>query len=120
MKLGKIIDAGSAIFKLTKHDLLISEAYKLHSYVSGLRSCVDFYEQEIHEIAKKYNAVSLGNGQYRIEGRAKDFENEINELRNLDIGDVPMLTIEVPDSLKLSSNDIQALEGMITLKFNKE
>ncbi len=119
MTLSKIINSSEAVYKLTNQDLPIKEAYKLHLLVEAIRTHVEFYRKQGKAIIEKYHAVYIGDGRYRVDEGLSDFEREVRELQEIDVGGVNAISLNVPETIKLSSNDITSLDGLISFDFGE-
>ena len=116
MKIKQVVNALPALQKLAAQDLSIKKLYKLSKLLGNLDNEIAFYNTQRNKILSQYCDV-VGN-QYvpRKEDEAK-LNVEMNELLDTDIEcDIKEVVIGVDEDVKLSCNDLMALQGFVAIE----
>lgn len=95
MKLKDIVYARDSLQKFVQQDLPIRKAYELMELTDLCNRHLGFYGQEIAKFNPEENPERL------------------KELEELDVDDVPRITVNVTDDLRLSATDVKHLLPLI-------
>lgn len=116
MKYLQVVNALPSLQKLAKQDMSIKKAYKISGLFNKLDDEMVFYNSQKEKILSKYCDI-VGN-QYvpRREDEIK-LNAELNELLDTDIDcEVKEVVIDDCEDIKLSYNDIVALQGFVRIE----
>ena len=115
MKIMQVVNALPSLQKLAGCELSLPKLYKISKLLGNLDSEIAFYNEQRNKILAKYCDI-VGN-QYvpRAEDEAK-LNAELGELLNTEIdADIVEVVIGCDEDVKLSYNDLMALEGFVVL-----
>lgn len=121
MKQGKIIDAYKALNKLSACPLPIKTAYALHKLRASLKSVWDFQCEEEEKLIDRLGPSVADNGDlvFKNWGDKQEFLRVQKELAEQEQEiDYQPVTVGFLDSITLSANDIDMLDGFV--KFEEE
>lgn len=119
MKIKNIVNALPSLQKLAAVELPCRVLYKINKLMDSLESELKFYNKQRDQIFQKYN-VQMENGNLKLQGNdIEAFEREFNELLNLEVEDIKSIDVPADDNIKLSYNDVKALEGIINIQFEE-
>ena len=116
MKIIQVVNALPSLQKLAGQDMSIKKIYKISKLLGNLENEVAFYNEQRSKILSKYCDV-VGN-QYvpRKEDEAQ-LNAELGELLNTEIEcDIKEVVIGSDENIKLSYNDVVALEGFVRIE----
>lgn len=116
MKIMQVVNALPALQKLAKQDMSLKKIYKISKLLGNLDSEIAFYNEQRGKILAKYCDI-VGN-QYvpRAEDEAA-LNAELGELLNTEIDEnIVEVVISCDEDVKLSYNDLVALEGFIRVE----
>ena len=119
MTLGKIANAARALQKVTNMDLPVRSLYQISMLMSQIEPQLKFYDCKHTEILEKY--CERDDKGYKIIPENREvLEREINELGEIDAGEI--ITIEIPesDTICMSYADLVALDGIVKINFKEE
>lgn len=116
MKIKNVINALPSLQKLAGQDLSIKKLYKISKLMGNLENEIAFYDTQRQKICAQY-CDTVGN-QYVPKSKEDEAElnAKMNELLNTDIDDVQSVVIGLNDDVKLSYNDLIALEGLVVIE----
>lgn len=116
MKLKKIIDAVPALQKLANADMSLKRLYWVKKLITQLESEVKFFNEEREKIIKKH----CENGKVKPD-HVDEYKKDFEELLALEVN-VNYKEVEIPDTedIKLSVNDLEALNGFVKVLFEDE
>ena len=116
MKISQIVNALPSLQKLAKQDMSIKKLYQVSKLLSKLDDELAFYNAQRSKIISQY--CDITDGQYIPRKEDSDkLSKEMNELLNLDIQcDIQEVAISVNEDVKLSYNDLMALEGFVRIE----
>jgi hypothetical protein len=121
MILQKIIDAVPSLQKVSAAELSLKNLYKVHKMVSELDTEVEFFNNEKEKIISKYRDENVKT-EVKISKENIDAVNrEIRDLLNVEV-EPDFVKIQLPDTedIKLSVNDLKALDGFVEIIFEKK
>lgn len=116
MKIIQVVNALPTLQKLAKQDMSLKKLYKISKLLGNLDDEIAFYHEQRNKILAKYCDI-VGN-QYvpRAEDEAA-LNAELGELLNMEIdGDITEVVIGCDEDVKLSYNDLKAMEGFIRIE----
>ena len=116
MKIRQVVEALPALQKLAGCELSLKKLYKISKLLGNLESEIAFYNEQRGKIIAKYCDI-VGN-QYvpRGEDEAK-LNAELGELLNTEIDEeIVEVVIGCDEDVKLSYNDLMAMEGFIRVE----
>lgn len=120
MKIKTIVNALPSLQKFTAVELPCRILYKINKLMDRLESELKFYYKQREQLFQKYNVqVEDGNLKLGVDD-VEAFEREFDELLNVEIEDIKPVDLPADDNIKLSYNDIKALEGIINIQFEDE
>ena len=116
MKVKQVVDALPSLRKLAKQDMSIKKIYKISKLLGNLEVEIAFYDEQRSRILSKYCDI-VGN-QYVPRKEDEDKLNaELGELLNTEIEcDIKEVVIGSDEDIKLSYNDVVALEGFVVIE----
>lgn len=116
MKLKKIVDALPSLQKLAAADLTLRQLYYVKKLVAALQPEFTFWDEKRKSIVDKYRDGNIIPAENR-----EAANKEIQELIDFDVK-VKYKEVILPDSegIKLSLNDLEALEGFVKINFTEE
>ena len=116
MKLGKIINALPALQKLAGEDLTVRTLYKINKLMRRLDKEIDFFNSERNKAIEELCEKDEGN-KFRIPEENREALNKrLHELSDLGIEpDIEPVRLTDNENIRLSYNDLKALEGIIEL-----
>ena len=116
MKIRQVVEALPALQKLAKQDMSLKKLYKISKLLGSLDAEIAFYNEQRNKIVAKYCDVVDNQFVPRSEDEAK-LNAEIAELLNTDIDEnIVEIVIGCDEDVKLSYNDLRALEGFIRIE----
>lgn len=116
MKIIQVVNALPSLQKLAAQDLSIKKLYKISKLLGNLDNEIAFYDKQRNKLLSQYCDI-VGN-QYvpRKEDEAK-LNAELNELLDTDIEcEVNEVVIGDNENIKLSYNDLIALQGFVKIE----
>lgn len=124
MKLARLADERlhAALEKLSKQTLPLKTAFKLKGIIKTVKAEFEKYEQVRLEALQNNGLKNedgslkvdeLGNAQFDQAG-LQSFALQINELVSLDIEMATLTVEELGDSINITAEDLEALEGIVT------
>ena len=120
MKQNVIIQAYKAISKLNENPLSLKTAHALYLVKKMLEPHYEFQLNKEKEIYDKYNPTPLENGDLdfgspeKAQEFTKEYNDLINEMKDLEVNlEFVKPSIRLDDDLKLSIEDVEALEPFI-------
>ena len=116
MKIMQVVNALPALQKLAKQDMSLKKLYKISKLLGNLESEIAFYNEQRNKILAKYCDI-VGN-QYVPRAEDEDKLNaELGELLNTEIDEnIVEVVIGCDEDVRLSYNDLMALEGFIRVE----
>ncbi len=116
MKFRQIVEALPSLQKLAKQDLSIKKLYKISKLLGSLEQEIAFYNAQRNKIFEQHCDV-VGNQYIAREGEEEALNAEIGELLDTDVEcDVQEVTIGIDEDVKLSYNDLVALQEIIRIE----
>jgi hypothetical protein len=116
MKIIQVINALPSLQKLAGQDLSIKKLYKISKLLGNLDNEIAFYDEQRNKILAKYCDV-VGNQYVPREEDTQKLNVELSELLDTDIDyEVKEVVIDDTEDVKLSYNDIVALEGFVRIE----
>lgn len=116
MKIIQVINALPSLQKLAGQDLSIKKLYKISKLLGNLDNEIAFYNEQRNKILAKYCDV-VGNQYVPREEDTQKLNVELSELLDTDIDyEVKEVVIDDTEDVKLSYNDIVALEGFVRIE----
>lgn len=121
IKLRKIVIAIPALQKLSSVDLSLKKLYWVNKLINELENELKFYHESRQKIIEKYKESQTGNKIKIRDDCVTLFNQEINELLDMEV-EVKFTVPEIPDTeeIKLSRDDIIALEGFVKIRFEDD
>jgi hypothetical protein len=120
MVLRQVIEAIPALNKLADTELDIKSAYKVSKILSALKDEVEFFNLSKQKIIEKYGNVNDDGSVDYAPGKQAEAQKEFSELINLEV-QTEIEKIELSaEGIKLTANDILALEPFVTFKFDEQ
>jgi len=119
IKLKSIIQAISALSKVSAGDLSLHLAYRLKKMMNELQKEADFFSEQRIKIFEKYGTPT-DDGNYKFEGEneAKAI-SDLDDLLDMEVSpDIAVIEIPITENLHISVNDITLL--MPFIHFNEE
>lgn len=113
----QLVKTVEPLSKLAIQDLPLPIAYKLNKLIKLVEEEAPFYFARQKEIALKYGKPRESEPHLYdfTEDTIEIASKEIMELETLEVGaEYPNVTIPLTDNLKLSVQDIRALDGLVT------
>ncbi len=122
MKLGRIVNAVPALQKVASTDLSLSVLYRVGRLMDSLEKQLDFYnEQRDTALAKYGTETETEPGRWLIASEnLPAYEARMAELLDVEVDDVSPVRIPVCENLRLSYNDLSALQGFVELEGAEE
>ena len=116
MKLGKIINALPALQKLAGEDLTIKTLYRVSKLMQRLEKEIDFFNAERNKTIEELCVKEKG-AQYKIpEENREALDKRLEDLSNVDIEpEIEPTKISSDENMRLSYNDLKALEGLVLI-----
>lgn len=122
MKIRKIVEATPALREIANQRLPMKTLYRVTRLIREIQPQLDFYDEQYQKLIVEYCTEDEGGFLLPV-GSKTDFENALNELFDLDV-EVNIEPVSIPENeaenLRLSYNDICALEGFIEITFKEE
>lgn len=121
MKQFRIIKAYKALTKLGQQDLPIRLAFDLFKIKRALQPQWDFQVDEENRMTAGANVNADGSVVFESPAEAEAFRQRLKEISAMDV-DLKVKPVQVPLSipgLKLSMEDIEALDGFVQFTTNK-
>lgn len=122
MKIRKIVEATPALREIANQRLPMKTLYRVTRLIREVQPQLDFYDQQYQKLIAEYCTEDEG-GFLLPAGSKADFENALNELFDLDV-EVNIELVSIPENeaenLRLSYNDICALEGFVEIGFSEK
>ena len=116
MKIKQVVDALSALQKLAGQDLSIKKLYKISKLLGNLEKEIAFFNEQKSKLFAKYCDV-VGNQYVPKKETEAQFSQEFNELLDTDIEcDIKEVVIGDDENIKLSYNDLVALNGFVRIE----
>lgn len=120
MTIKQTIEAIPALNKLADTELDIKSAYKVSKTLSALKDEVEFFNLSKQKIIEKYGNVNDDGSVDYAPGKQAEAQKEFSELINLEV-QTEIEKIELSaEGIKLTANDILALEPFVTFKFDEQ
>ena len=120
MKIKTIVNALPALQKLATVELPCKMLYKINKIMDSLDGELKFYNTQRDQIFKKYGVIVEQNGLRLQEKDQEAFQKEFDELLDVDVEGITPIDIPADDNIRLSYNDVKALEGIINIKLEEE
>lgn len=121
MKIRKIVEATPALREIANQRLPMKTLYRVTSLIRKIQPQLDFYDEQNSKIIAEHCTEDEGGFMLPVANR-KAFETAQSELLELDV-DVEITPVTIreteAENLKLSYNDICALEGFIEIEFSE-
>lgn len=122
MKIRKIVEATPALREIANQRLPMKTLYPVTSLIRKVQPQLDFYDEQYNKIIADHCTQDEGGFMLPAENK-KAFDAALTELLDLDVG-VEITPVTIPETdtenLKLSYNDICALEGLIEIGFSEK
>ena len=116
MKLIQIVDALPSLQKLAAQDLSIKILYKVSKLLGNLDNEVAFYNEQRNKILAQYCDI-VGNQYVPRKETEEQLNKEIQELLNIETEcDVREVVIGIDENIKLSYNDLVALQDFVRIE----
>jgi hypothetical protein len=116
MKIIQIVDARPSLQKLAAQDLSIKTLYKVSKLLGKLDEELVFYNEHRSKILGKYCDI-VDNQYVPREENVAQLNAELGELLDTDIEyEVKEVTIGINEDVKLSYNDVVALQGFVRIE----
>lgn len=121
MKIRKLVEATPALREIANQRLPMKTLYRVARLIREIQPQLDFYDEQYQKLIMEYCTEDEGGFLLPVDSKAA-FENALNELYDLDV-EVKTIPVSVSEAeaenLKLSYNDICALEGFVEIVFNE-
>lgn len=120
MKHGTAIKAYKILHELGRTKMPAETAYKLFKLRKALQPEFDFQVEQEQKCAEIHNAVIDEKGMYRADNPEdmKAFVSDLKDLAKMDCKlEIEPVEIAVDENLKLSPDDMEALEAFVIFKF---
>ena len=116
MKLGKIINALPALQKLAGENLTVKTLYRINKLMRRLDKEIDFFNAERNKAIEELCEKDEGT-KYKIPEKNREaLSQRLVSLSDIDVEpEIEPLKISVDEDIKLSYNDLKALEGIIEI-----
>ena len=116
MKFVQVVDALPSLQKLAGQDLSIKKLYKISKLLGNLENEIAFYNEQRNKILAQYCDVVDNRYVPRKEDEVK-LSAELNELLDTEI-EYKVIEVAISDDedVKLSYNDLVALEGFVRIE----
>ena len=116
MKIMQVVNALPSLRKLAKQDMSIKKIYKISKLLGNLEVEIAFYDEQRGKILSKYCDV-VGNQYVPRKEDEEKLNAELGELLNTEIEyDVKEVSIGSNEDIKLSYNDVVALQGFVRIE----
>lgn len=116
MKIGQIVEALPSLQKLAGQELTIKKLYKISKLMGKLNEELAFYNEQRAKILAKYCDV-VDNRYVPREEDVEKLNAEMSELLDTEIEyEVHEVVIGTDENIKLSYNDLVALENFVSLE----
>ena len=116
MKIIQVVNALPSLQKLAKQDLSIQTLYRVSKLLNILDNEIAFYNTQRDKILSNYCDV-VDNQYVPRKENIEKLNIEINELLSTEIEcDVREVSVGIDEDIKLSYNDLMALEGFVRIK----
>lgn len=116
MKIGQIVEALPSLQKLAGQELTIKKLYKISKLMGKLNEELAFYNEQRGKILAKYCNV-VGNQYVPREEDMEKLNAEMGELLGTEIEyEVQEVVLDLDENIKLSYNDLVALEGFVRIE----
>ena len=116
MKIIQVVNALPALQKLAGQDLSIKKLYKISKLLGNLENEIAFYNTQRNKILAQYCDI-VGNQYVPRKETEAELSAKINELLDTDIEcEVKEVVLGVDEDLKLSYNDLVALENFVKIE----
>lgn len=121
VKMRKIIDALPALRKLSDADLSIKPLYWVNKLISAVEVESKLFDQKKEKIIEKY-CIDLGEGKRKIPDDKLEAANaELADALDLDCEvEYKRVIIPLTETIKLSNNDLCALDGFVEIETPEE
>lgn len=121
MKFYQLVDAEPTLRKISAQNLPVKVLYSVYCLIRKLNENLEFYYTERNEICRKYAEEKDGRFVPKPEHKG-EFEKQMLELLNLEVetGDIKPVRIPADNTLRLSCDDLAAIEEFITIAFEEE
>ncbi len=117
MVLRQVIEAIPALNKLANAELDIKAAYRVSKIISALQSEVEFFNAKRRQIVEKHGKVNEDDTVSYEPGKQAEADKELKELISLEIqAEIEPIEVSAGD-IRLTANDILALEPFVKFKF---
>lgn len=119
MKLKKIVDALPSLRKLAAADMPLRRLYQVKKLAAALQPEFDFFDEKRKAIVEKY--CDPDNKTEILPENIEKTDVEFKELLDFEVS-VKYKAVEIPDSddIKLSLNDLKALDGFVKILFTED
>ena len=116
MKMMQVVNALPALQKLAAQEFTLQKLYNIKKLMGKLDEELTFYNEQRSKIYEKYSDI-VGNQYVPREGEVSKLNEELSELLNMDIeGVTNEVVLGVNEDIKLSYNDLVALEGFVRIE----
>lgn len=127
IKQSEATKAYKALKKLNFQEVSCATAYNIFTMLSDLQPLWDFQIQEERKIIEKHPKLDLVTGTIKMENdsekesaikEAEEIGKEFEALRDMEqeVNLIPFEIDTTQESLKISADDIKALQGFVTFK----
>ena len=116
MHQSQIILAYKSLAKLSRQDIPIRGACRLHRLSQALKPVWDFQAQEEGKLIEKLNpTLTDGAVTFKSEQDAQEYASRLKELAEMEVDDIVYtpVTMPIPDGVAMSVRDIEALDGFV-------
>lgn len=122
MKLRKIVEVTPALREIANQRLPMKTLYKVTRLIREVQPQLDFYDEQCQKLISEHCTPDEG-GFTVIASNKHKFDSAMNELLDIDV-DMDIEPVSIPvseaENLKLSYNDICAMEGFIEIVFEQK
>lgn len=121
MKLHELVKAEPTLRKISAQNLPMKTLYSVYRVIRKLEENLRFYYSCRTDINDRYaeekDGVYLPKAEYKAE-----WEKQMLELLNLEVemGEIKPVTIPADENLRLSCDDLAAIEEFITIEIKEE
>lgn len=116
IKIEKLVNAITAINKIVNCEISIKTAFRLSSLIKELNKHLETYNENRQKLIKKYSVEDEGN-QIIEKEKIHKFNEEVSQLGAEEIKiDIPEITLDMFEGIKLSTCDIMSIEWLFSDK----
>lgn len=115
MKLIQLVNALPSLQKLAGYELTLQKLYNIKKLMGRLDSELAFYYEQREKILLKHGEIH-GNQYIPRDGELDKANAKLDELLNTEIeGEIKEVVLTLDENIKLSYNDLVALEGFVRI-----